>query len=140
MIRSGNIVPSEITVALLRQTLQEHPSGVGYIIDGFPRKADQAKMFEDGIARAAGIVYMQCSEATMEERLLSRGAGDAKRDDDNAETVRRRFRVNVEECEPVVEAYKKEGRCYVVDANRDRDIVYADVKEIFIQMGEKPIR
>lgn len=141
IIRSGNIVPSEITVELLRQAIADHPSPAGYVIDGFPRKEDQARMFEDGIARATGILYYDCSEATMEDRLLSRGAaGTEKRDDDAAETIRHRFRVNVKECMPVVEAYKAGGRCHVIDANRDRDAVYAETKQIFVSMGEKPLK
>lgn len=140
IIRSGNIVPSEITVALLKQAILDTPCQRGYLIDGFPRKEDQAEMFEKGIAQAAGILYLDCSEATMEERLLGRSAGGAStRDDDNAETIRRRFRVNVEQCLPVVEAYKEKGRCHVVDANRDRDAVYADVKRVFVEIGEKPL-
>ncbi|KAG5507933.1 hypothetical protein JIQ42_07227 [Leishmania sp. Namibia] len=141
IIRSGNIVPSEITVELLRQAIADHPNSVGYVIDGFPRKEDQARMFEEGIAKATGILYYDCSEATMENRLLSRGANAGeKRDDDAAETIRHRFRVNVQECMPVVEAYKASGRCHVIDANRDRDTVYAETRRIFLEMGEKPLQ
>ncbi|KAG5486628.1 hypothetical protein CUR178_07995 [Leishmania enriettii] len=141
IIRSGNIVPSEITVELLRQAIADHPSSVGYVIDGFPRKEDQARMFEEGIAKATGILFYDCSEATMENRLLSRGANAGeKRGDDAAETIRHRFRVNVQECMPVVEAYKASGRCHVIDANRDRDTVYAETRQIFLEMGEKPLQ
>ncbi|KPA75592.1 putative adenylate kinase [Leptomonas pyrrhocoris] len=142
-IRAGRIVPSEITVELLRQAIADHPNPIGYVIDGFPRKADQARMFEEGIAKAKGILYYDCSEQTMEDRLLTRGAdssGAEKRDDDVAETIRTRFRVNVQECMPVVESYKQSGRCHVVDANRDRDAVYAETKHLFEQMGEKPLK
>ncbi|KPI83333.1 putative adenylate kinase [Leptomonas seymouri] len=143
IIRSGHIVPSEITVELLRQAIADHPNPTGYIIDGFPRKKDQARMFEDGIAKAKGILYYDCSEQTMEDRLLTRGAnssGAEKRDDDAAETIRTRFRVNVEECTPVVEEYKQSGRCHVIDANRDRESVYATTRQIFLEMGETPIK
>lgn len=138
ILRSGHIVPSEITVELLRQSIADHPNPRGYLIDGFPRKEDQAHMFEDGIARAKAIVYFDCSEQTMESRLFNRASG-AARDDDNAETIRTRFRVNVEQCMPVVERYKSEGRCYVIDANHDREQVYKDVKEVFLKLGETPL-
>ncbi|CAJ1016301.1 Adenylate kinase/AAA domain containing protein, putative [Leishmania lindenbergi] len=141
IIHSGNIVPSEITVELLRQAIADHPSSVGYVIDGFPRKEDQARMFEESIAKATGILYYDCSEATMEDRLLLRSANAGeKRDDDDVETIRHRFRVNVQECMPVVEAYKANGRCHVIDANRDRNTVYADTEKVFLAMGEKPLK
>lgn len=139
IIKRGDIVPSEITVALIRQAIADHPNPRGYLLDGFPRKKDQARMFEEGVARALTVLYFDCSEATMEARVLGRAAGSAARDDDNAETIRRRFRVNVEECAPVVNEYKKEGRCHVIDANQVRDAVYAEVKKIFMDLGEKPI-
>lgn len=141
IIKAGDIVPSEITVELLAQSMKEKPNPNGYLIDGFPRKADQAKMFEDDIVPAKGIVYFDCSQETMESRLLARGAasvGDAKRPDDDIETIRHRFTVNKEQCMPVVEDYQKKGRCIVIDANRDRDVVYADVKKRFIDLGEVP--
>lgn len=38
---------------------------------------------------------------------------------------------------PVVEAYQKEGRCFIVNSNQCEDDVYADVKNVFLQLGEK---
>ncbi|KAG5511688.1 hypothetical protein JKF63_07285 [Porcisia hertigi] len=140
IIRSGNIVPSEITVELLRQAIADHPSPVGYIIDGFPRKEDQAHMFEEKVAKAAGIIFYDCSDATMVERVLMRSANTGERRDDAAEeTIRNRLRVNVQECMPVVEAYKASGRCRVIDASRDIDTVYAETRKYFIEKGEKPL-
>lgn len=46
ILKAGNIVPSEITVELLKQTMQEKYNPCGFVIDGFPRKFDQARMFE----------------------------------------------------------------------------------------------
>uniref|UniRef100_A0A7S1MAY1 Adenylate kinase active site lid domain-containing protein n=1 Tax=Neobodo designis TaxID=312471 RepID=A0A7S1MAY1_NEODS len=140
IIAAGNIVPSEITVELLRNAIAEAGSGqTGFLIDGFPRKLDQAQMFEDGIAKARGIVYFDCSMEEMEKRLLSRAAAGSGRSDDNAEAIRHRFKVNVEQCMPVVEKYDAEQRCFRIDANRDRDVVYTDVKKLFAEtFGCKP--
>lgn len=135
ILGAGQIVPSEITVELLTNAIRDTPNPVGYLIDGFPRKFDQAQMFEDGVAKAKGILYFECSEATMEERLLGRAGTGEARSDDNLETIRRRFRVNVEQCMPVVNKYVEEGRCVVIDANQDKDAVYAKVKEYFLASG-----
>jgi UMP-CMP kinase family protein len=144
MIRSVlakcEIVPSEVTVSLLRNAIANAGEGqTGFLIDGFPRKLDQAQMFEDGIAKARGILYFDCSVEAMESRVLNRAAAGSGRSDDNAEAIRKRFQVNVEQCMPVVEKYQNEKRCYVIDANRDRDVVYADVKKLFIEtLGCQP--
>lgn len=135
ILKAGQIVPSEVTVALLTNAIRDAPNPAGFLIDGFPRKADQAIMFEEGVAKAKSILYFDCSEETMENRLLGRASGAAARDDDNIETIRRRFRVNVEQCMPVVDSYRKEGRCITIDANGEKDAVYATVRQLFVDMG-----
>ncbi|ORC85389.1 adenylate kinase [Trypanosoma theileri] len=139
LMRAGNIVPSDITVELISHAMAEKPNPRGYIIDGFPRKMDQALMFEEGIVPAKGILYFDCSEETMEERVMHRAQEGSGREDDNPEVLRRRFRTNIEQCMPVVERYKNEGRLHTINANRSREEVYAEVREVMIQLGEKPL-
>ena len=64
----------------------------------------------------------------MRRRLLGRGQG---RTDDNDATIAKRFRVFVESSVPVVEYYEKKGKVAKIDADRDPDEVYADVKRVF---------
>jgi adenylate kinase family enzyme len=133
ILAEGNIVPSEITVSLLRNAILEAGEGqAGFLIDGFPRKLDQAQMFEEGIQQAVGIVYFDCSIDAMEKRIMARAAAGSTRTDDNIEALRRRFQVNVEQCMPVVK-YEADKRCYRIDADRDRDAVYGDVKKLFVE-------
>ncbi|KAH8604357.1 AAA domain [Trypanosoma vivax] len=109
LLREGTIVPSEVTVELLSNALREHPNPRGYVVDGFPRKMDQAFMFEETIGPAKGIFYLDCAEETMMARILNRAAGGSGREDDNEETVRRRLRENMEHCMPVVKHYEAAG-------------------------------
>lgn len=132
IIAAGNIVPSEITVGLMNKTIRETKDPKGFLIDGFPRKFDQAQMFEEGIAKAAAVIYFDCSLETMEARLLARGAGGSGRSDDNIEAIRQRFKVNVEQCQPVVDMYDKEGRVRKIDSNQEKDAVYTQVRNLFV--------
>ena len=129
----GQIVPSEVTVAMLREAIVAAPDAAGFIIDGFPRKLDQAQMFEDGITEAKGIVYLDCEEATMEKRLLDRAAQGSGRSDDNIETIRRRFRTNQVECMPVVDKYRACDRLTTINANLCKEEVYAQFSDIFVE-------
>ncbi len=138
ILKNGQIVPSEITVELLFDALRNAAAASqlplrGFLVDGFPRKMDQALMFEEQWARAHGILYFECTMAVMEQRILGRAASGSTRADDNIETLRRRFQSNVEQCVPVVEKYKSEGRCTVVDSCRQVDEVYNDVKKLFLE-------
>jgi len=50
-IQEGEIVPMEITVGLLQNAMQEHvrKDRRKFLIDGFPRKMDQALAFEANV-------------------------------------------------------------------------------------------
>lgn len=51
-IKAGEIVPQEITLALLEQAMRES-NGNRFLIDGFPRKMDQALSFETQVGGIA---------------------------------------------------------------------------------------
>ncbi|KAI0135621.1 uridylate kinase [Daldinia grandis] len=140
-IRNGLIVPMEVTIALLeaamRQVLDEptaltstsqHAGDGGrkkgkFLIDGFPRKLDQAVKFEEAVVPARFVLFYDCPEDEMERRLLERGKTSG-REDDNAESIRKRFRTFVETSMPVVDYFEKQDRVVKVDARRHPDQVF----------------
>ena len=88
MIKEGKIVPSSVTVELLLGAIKAAGSSK-FLVDGFPRNAENRDAWE----RVAGfdcafVLFYDCSEAVMEQRLLGRNEG---RTDDNAETIKKRF-------------------------------------------------
>lgn len=55
------------------------------------------------------VLYFECSEEVMEERLIKRGETSG-RVDDNAETIKKRFSTFVEETLPVIESYGEKNK------------------------------
>lgn len=138
-IKNGEIVPMEVTVALLENAMrdtmtkktpppppreQQHHK---FLIDGFPRKMDQALKFEEVVCPARLVLFYDCPEAEMERRLLERGKTSG-RADDNADSIRKRFRTFVETSMPVVDHYDAENRVVRVDSRPPPDQVYADTQ------------
>lgn len=112
----------EVTIALLENAMKASiagnptsPKGRRFLIDGFPRKLDQALKFEESVCAAEFVLFYDCPEAVMEERLLERGKTSG-RADDNEESIRKRFRTFVDTSMPVVEYYEKQGRVVKIDA------------------------
>jgi UMP-CMP kinase len=129
-IKNGDIVPMEVTVALLENAMRDAINASGskkFLIDGFPRKMDQALKFEEVVCPAKLVLFYDCPEAEMERRLLERGKTSG-RADDNAESIRKRFRTFVETSMPVVDHYEKENRVVKVNATDTPDGVYADTQ------------
>ncbi|KAG5979226.1 hypothetical protein E4U43_006925 [Claviceps pusilla] len=128
-IKNGLIVPMEVTIQLLENAMKEalaassSPSKGRFLIDGFPRKLDQAYKFEDSVCPAKMVLFFDCPEKVMEQRLLERGKTSG-RADDNAESIRKRFRTFVETSMPVVDYYEKQGKVVKVDATPTPDAVF----------------
>ncbi|KAF4123575.1 UMP-CMP kinase [Geosmithia morbida] len=130
-IKNGLIVPMEVTVQLLENAmadaLRESGSADGkgrFLVDGFPRKLDQAHKFEEAVCPAKMVLFYDCPEDVMESRLLERGKTSG-RSDDNAESIRKRFRTFVETSMPVVDYYSKQDKVIKVDATATPDNVYS---------------
>ncbi|KAI1114362.1 uridylate kinase [Nemania sp. NC0429] len=162
-ITNGLIVPMEVTIALLENAMRDamsastttatttsttatttststaNPSTAlrgKFLIDGFPRKFDQAVKFEEAVCPARLVLFYDCPEEEMERRLLERGKTSG-RDDDNAESIRKRFRTFVETSMPVVDYYEKQDRVARVRADVSPDDVYrATQAELAKRLGD----
>ncbi|KAL8555688.1 hypothetical protein ACS0TY_003490 [Phlomoides rotata] len=134
MIKEGKIVPSEVTIKLLQRAMEESGNDK-FLIDGFPRNEENRAAFESvtGI-EPEFILFFDCPEEEMEKRLLSRNQG---RDDDNIETIRKRFKVYVESSLPVIEYYNSKGKVRKMDASKPIEEVFEDVKEVFTSLNDK---
>lgn len=132
-IKEGEIVPMEVTVQLLENAMTEdiHNSKskkAKFLIDGFPRKMDQAVKFEENVCPSKFVLFYDCPEEEMQKRLLKRGETSG-RADDNAESIKKRFKTFVDTSMPVVDYFEKQGRVVKVVANKSPDEVYKETKE-----------
>ncbi|KAJ5064796.1 adenylate kinase-domain-containing protein [Bipolaris maydis] len=142
-IKEGTIVPMEVTVKLLENAMRSSmESGENdkklFLIDGFPRKLDQAHAFERAVCPSKFTLFFECSEGVMEKRLLHRGETSG-RADDNPESIRKRFRTFVETSMPVVNEFESQGRVVKVNAEQEPDAVYRDVQAKLKERGVEPI-
>jgi UMP-CMP kinase len=136
-IKNGAIVPMEVTVQLLEnamtEALQKNKSNKGkFLIDGFPRKMDQALKFEEAVCPAKFVLFFDCPEDVMQKRLLKRGETSG-RADDNEESIKKRFKTFVETSMPVVEYYEKQGRVIRIPATEGPDEVYRLTKKSLME-------
>jgi UMP-CMP kinase len=132
-IKDGKIVPMEVTVQLLENAMTEvvekdkdHKGK--FLIDGFPRKMDQALKFEETVCPSKFVLFYDCPEEEMQKRLLKRGETSG-RSDDNAESIKKRFRTFVETSMPVVDFFQKQNRVIKIVATKAPDEVYDETKE-----------
>jgi len=150
----GELVPDEITIAMVRERLSRPDTARGFILDGFPRTIAQADALNQ-LLREAGkcitlVPYIRVREHMLMERLSHRwtcrdcGAvfsyeclppregckkdvctGELyKRSDDNPETQAHRIRVYQEQTAPLVEYYRARG--LLREVNGEHTIAYVN--------------
>lgn len=135
-IKEGTIVPQEVTVRLLRNAVSDNVAKGKhrFLVDGFPRKMDQALTFEDEIVKSAFTLFFECPEQVMLDRLLERGKTSG-RADDNIESIKKRFRTFIDTSMPVVEYFEKQGKVVKLRCDEPVDVVGKRVQEAFAKRG-----
>ncbi|XP_018491418.1 probable UMP-CMP kinase 1 isoform X2 [Raphanus sativus] len=127
MIAEGRIVPSEITVKLLCKAMEESGNDK-FLIDGFPRNEENRIIFENARIEPAFVLFFDCPEEELEKRIMNRNQG---REDDNLETIKKRFKVFVESTLPIVSYYESKGKLRKINAAKPSEEVFEEVKNIF---------
>jgi adenylate kinase len=121
---AGDLVPDEITVAMVRDRLTEPDAKAGFLLDGFPRTIPQAEQLEASLADQGRALDRVLEMVVDEEELVRRLSGrrmlvDGKmvqRDDDKPETVRHRLEVYHQQTEPLSGWYDEQGLLTRIDA------------------------
>ena len=136
VLQRGEIVPTAITMRLLHKACTEHVgTHRGILVDGFPRAIEQAEAFErEAGAGCAFALYFECSEQVLMGRLLARGQ-TSQRADDNMETIRMRLRTFYTTSMPVIERYQQQGKLVRLNAEREVEQVYAEVRRELLRRG-----
>ncbi|KAL7005036.1 bifunctional uridylate/adenylate kinase [Cystobasidiomycetes sp. EMM_F5] len=138
-ITEGKIVPSEVTIGLLRTAMGEAIDKQGkhrFLIDGFPRKLDQAHAFDETVCPGSAVLFLICPEQVLLERLLERGKTSG-RDDDNADSIKKRFKTFIDTSMPVVDYYRKEGKVIDIDSSKSIEDVYSDISTAVNQLHRR---
>lgn len=106
---AGQIVPVEISLALLRDAMDKATSSSFdaplFLVDGFPRNYDNLAGWVKNMpdyATVLGALVFNCPEQELERRILSRGETSG-RSDDNLISAKKRFKTFQDQTMPVVE-------------------------------------
>lgn len=154
---SGQLVPDEVTIGIVRERLAETDCANGFLLDGFPRTVFQAEALDDiltklgtnldvalnidvdsealigritgrRMCRNCGKPYhVTFSPSKVEDRCDACGGELYQRDDDKEETVRKRLEVYNAQTLPLLDYYKAKGIVVNVDGNQPMEKVTEDI-------------
>ena len=128
---AGDLVPDEITVAMVKDRLAETDAKGGILLDGFPRTIAQAEQLRASLGELGHGLDRVLELVVDEDELVRRLSGRrvlvdgqwVQRDDDKPETVRRRLQVYREQTAPLSGWYESEGLLTRIDAIGEIDEV-----------------
>jgi adenylate kinase len=155
IMERGDLVPDEITVAMVKERLERPDAAKGFILDGFPRTIPQAEALA-GVTDLDHAINFACPEEELIRRLTGRrfcpvcgrtyhitfmppaeegkcdddGAELSIRGDDTLEAVRNRLKVYGESTAPLIGWYRDNGLLRDVDASVAPDEVFDAVKAV----------
>ena len=143
---AGDLVPDEVTIAMVRDRLSYDDVSEGFLLDGFPRTVHQAEVLDEMLAergkavdvvlelvvdddevvrrlsgrrtcRQCGHVWHVDFDPPATEGTCDRCSGELfQRDDDSEETIRHRLEVYADQTSPLIGYYGDKGVLRGVDA------------------------
>ena len=156
----GLLVPDELVVDLVVDRLKQEDCAKGYILDGFPRTIPQAEALDAALKAIGEKMDYAINVEVPDENIINRmsgrracvscgatyhiqynapkaegvcdscGAELILRDDDKAETVKKRLDVYHEQTQPLIDFYKKAGILVDVDGTVDMNEVFNAIVKI----------
>jgi adenylate kinase len=154
----GDLVPDDITIAMVLDRLTKPDCAEGALLDGFPRTLAQAEALDQALAEQSQSVsivpLISLPDEVVVERLSGRlicrecqtpfhtiynpfkvcpenkcqGEHLYQRDDDKPETVRSRLKVYWEQTSPLIDYYKGKGVLVEIDGNQPMEAVETDLR------------
>ena len=161
---AGQLVSDDVLAKVIRTRTAQPDSSNGYILDGFPRTLDQAKLLDqlaseqdkdiilvrvvtshDALMKrltgrrtcaTCGEIYNIYSRPPKVDLICDRDGGPAlQRDDDNAESVEARLKAYEESTAPLIDHYRKSGRMIEIDGERPVDKVFETILSVVSGQG-----
>ncbi|HNQ94904.1 MAG TPA: adenylate kinase [Anaerolineales bacterium] len=155
----GDLVPDDVTIAMIKDRLARPDCETGAILDGFPRTPAQATALEEMLQTFHGRVNVVPQIIAPRDELISRLSGRwtcresghifnektnppkiasrcdldgselYQRDDDKSETVTRRIEVYMEQTTPLIKYYRDHGKLVEINGLQAIDQVTQDLME-----------
>ncbi|HAA85283.1 MAG TPA: adenylate kinase [Kosmotogaceae bacterium] len=159
ILDKGDLVTDEVMKEVVKERLAKDDTRDGFILDGYPRTRRQVSHLEEILKdlgkSLTSMILVNASEQEVVERISNRrvcpkcgavynlislkpendelcdscSVSLVQRSDDEAETVRMRYRLYMDKTAPVIEEFRREGKLFIVDGSESVDIVAEKIFE-----------
>jgi len=130
LIADGQLVPDEITIAMLEEEVDRNPDAKGFIFDGFPRTVPQAAaldaFLESKNTSIAGVIALDVDQEELTKRIAERQK-ESGRVDDQADKLQKRIDEYFSKTIHVLPYYEGQGKLSKVNGVGKIDEIFANL-------------
>ncbi|SMD11183.1 adenylate kinase [Pedobacter nyackensis] len=136
LIADGQLVPDEITIAMLEEEVDKNPQAKGFIFDGFPRTVPQAQALDEFLmskgSTIAGVIALDVDQDELTKRIAQRQL-ETGRVDDQADKLKKRIEEYFNKTVHVLPYYEAQGKLSKVNGIGKIDDIFADLSAVVDQ-------
>jgi len=118
IIDAGDLVPDELTGAVVRDRLAQPDAANGFLLDGYPRNVSQVADLDGFLAERGesldAVLELEVPREISIERIALR-AQEQGRSDDTDEAIARRLAIYESETAPILDLYRERGIVAAID-------------------------
>ena len=133
IVNSGGLLPDDIVNKMIKQEIINDTNTNGFIYDGFPRTATQAKMLDQFLnyrkTPITNVIHLDSPKHIVLQRILDRGKISGRKDD-NAEVFKTRWSAYKTQTLPALKYFEGRGVVVDVDGIGEIDEVYERIKTV----------
>lgn len=130
----GKLVPDEVVIGMVGETIKSSKDVKGFIFDGFPRTVAQAEaldgLLEKNDMAISGMISLEVPEDILKERIRERGKTSGRTDDQDEEKIKTRIQVYLDETLPVADYYKRQGKLSTVYGVGEIDTIFGQISQV----------
>lgn len=127
IIEAGDLVPDELTGAIVRDRLAQDDAAGGFLLDGYPRNIGQVgdldAFLDERDEPLTGVIELSVPREESIRRIAQRAA-EQGRADDNDESIAKRLAIYESETAPILDVYRERGVAFEVDGVGTLDEVF----------------
>ncbi len=127
IIEAGDLVPDELTGAIVRDRLAQDDAAGGFLLDGYPRNigpvGDLDAFLDERDEPLTGVIELSVPREESIRRIALRAA-EQGRSDDNDESIAKRLSIYESETAPILDVYRERGVAFEVDGVGTLDEVF----------------
>lgn len=133
IMNSGELVPDDVTIAMLREEVEKNPQAGGFLFDGFPRTVPQAEALDE-LMKSLGteihaVVELEVTEKEVRTRIARRKELEGRADDAD-DKLERRIQEYFNKTVHVLPYYKEQGRLTTVNGIGDIGEIFSSIAEV----------